>query len=60
MEKAIDVISERERLRNEREEKQQDVLIRLEALKLAHNDMHYAADVLRKAKDYFNFIKGAE
>ena len=58
MEQAIDVVAERERLRNEKEERQQDVLIRLEALKLAHNEMRFAADVLRTAEAYFNFLKG--
>lgn len=58
MEQAIDVVAERERLRNEKEEKQQDVVLRLEALKLAHNEMRYAADVLRTAETYFNFLKG--
>ena len=58
MEQAIDVVAERERLRNEMEEKRQDVVIRLEALKLAHNEMRYAADVLRTAEAYFKFLKG--
>lgn len=58
MEQAIDVVAERERLRNEKEQKQQDVVLRLEALKLAHNEMRYAADVLRTAETYFNFLKG--
>ena len=58
MEQAIDVVGERERLRNEKEEKQQDVVLRLEALKLAHEPHGYAADVLRTAETYFNFLKG--
>lgn len=58
MEQAIDVVAERERLQNEKVEKQQDVVLRLEALKLAHNEMRFAADVLRTAEAYFNFLKG--
>ena len=58
MEQAIDVVAERERLRNEKEEKQQDVVLRLEALKLAHDPMSYPSDVIRTAETYFNFLKG--
>ena len=58
MEQTIDVFAERERLQNEREEKQQDVVLRLESLKMAHNTRQYTADVLRTAEAYFNFLKG--
>ena len=58
MEQAIDVVAERERLRNEKEQKQQDVVLRLEALKLAHDPMSDPSDVLRTAETYFNFLKG--